>query len=322
MSAASQAAQLHYWSLTKKKIGTKFLGLDRAGNVLLFPAYRTSWFGGWFPVTLAYENLRKGTLFLEDGHPMHHKSSKKLQYLVLAKQKEREQLVVKNLEEKIRASLKEASEATTTEANTEKAGESQTEGGSPSPSQKPKPETPEVLDEAQYLTNVLKDFSKDRFMKKYLRVNRLVTWTYLFVYWSLWAAAGYVTLCAYWAFKGWLNPPARRGLNNIETKLLYYPNCLIELFDEYLLAPIEGTELGRQLIDCVKERVAAAKDSISPYFASWEIRWAKHHEKQLKAKEHEMELLKLARERDEQRKLWWERSLISLLLAIITICFM
>ncbi|CUI15419.1 transmembrane protein, putative [Bodo saltans] len=301
MSGAARAAQLHYWSLTRKRIGTRFLGLDHAGNVLLYPSYRSTWFGGWVPVTMSFQTNRPQTMLMEDGYPMHHKSSLKLQQTVQARQQEREKLRMQRIEAKIKRGMQQSQSSSAA-------------GGSLG-----QEDVVEEEDDIAFIQRVARDCSEPTFVKRFLRVNRLLTKAYMTVYYSLWAFGVYVAFRCYKSFKAWLNPPARNGLENLEQKLMYYPNCIRDLLDEYLLstAPVQ------YVLEALNDNLfAPAKDALSPQLARFRIGWASHHERERQrqadheAWENEMEV------RTSQRRVWWERSMISLLLAIIFICFL
>eukprot|EP00758_Cryptobia_borreli_P009034 Tbor_TRINITY_DN5441_c4_g2::TRINITY_DN5441_c4_g2_i1::g.25455::m.25455 len=60
-----------------------------------------------------------------------------------------------------------------------------------------------------------------------LRLNRLVTWSYKTIYYSLILSGGLMLLILYHRFKYWLNPAARQGLDNIERQALVYPRKLM-----------------------------------------------------------------------------------------------
>jgi hypothetical protein len=296
MSGAARAAQLHYWSLTRKRIGTRFLGLDHAGNVLLYPSYRSTWFGGWVPVTMSFQTNRPRTMLMEDGYPMHHKSSVKLQQTVQVRQQEREKARMERIEAKIKRGMQQQSAKDAGAADED-----------------------EVEDDIAFIQRVARDCSEPTFVKRFLRVNRLATNLYMSLYYSLWACGFYIGLRCYRAFKAWLNPPARTGLENLEQKLMYYPTCISGLIDEYFLstAPVQ------YILELICEHLwTPAKDSISPQLARFQIRWASQHERE-RQRQLDQEVWKQEREvLISQRRVWWERSMISLLLAIIFICFL
>jgi len=301
-SGAAQAARLHYWSLTRKRIGSRFLGLDQAGNVLFYPSYRRSAPGGWFPVTLAFQTNRPQTMLMEDGYPMHYRSTQKLQAMFLQRTRERAVLKAEAMKEQIKRELSPQDEAGETSA-----AASPTSAGM------------EEEDDITVMQAFLKDCSSPSFLRQHLRVNRLTTALYHALYYGLWLCGGAFALSVYRRFKAWLNPPARNGLENLEAKLMYYPDIVYDALDTYILQ----TEPFQAAQDWFQETcLLPVKGEVSRVLEPYAVKWAVRHRKAQKAVEDETLRNAEAAEQAAARKVWWQRSMISLLLAIIFVCLL
>ncbi|ORC87545.1 uncharacterized protein TM35_000211510 [Trypanosoma theileri] len=246
----------HFWALTRYRIGRRFIGLDYADNVILFPAYRTRRWGGWAAVTLGANNTgyvtndTSAVNVLEDGYPLHWRASAKLQAFVA---EEKRMWQAKREAELVRRAAEKAAEkiaATAGSTNNAVGGGGKTDGSGsqdkPAGGQDGNSHSnghhnhhPHVGGSAArtaetYLYDSEQDFrdaltikcSSPGFVKRHLRISRLTTIIYKALYFYLWGIAISLIVQAYLMFRSWLNPPARQGLKNLEDHVLHIPKVL------------------------------------------------------------------------------------------------
>nr|CCC91234.1 conserved hypothetical protein [Trypanosoma congolense IL3000] len=207
----------HFWSLTRYRIGRRFIGLDYADNVIFFPAYRSKKWGGWTAVTLGVTSsssfLTNDTSVvnvLEDGYPLHWRANSKLKEFI----KEEKRVW--------RARLKEEAEGLAAEKIMENSGESTADGSS-----KERGDMMDGIDSEHRFRDALAiKCTSPGFALRHLRVSRIKTSLYKFLYFYLWGIAISLVVQAYLLFRGWLNPPARQGLKNIEAHVLHVPKLI------------------------------------------------------------------------------------------------
>lgn len=311
----------HFWSLTRYRIGPRLLGLDYAGNVIFFPAYRKTGFGGWTAVTLGAPGTSASSLLssdmnavnvLEDGYPLHHKASKKLQLFVS--------------EEKKRWVAKQEAEARTkVEAVAKAAADAVKDSASPAAATthpELSVEIPADLDTEQHFRDRLAiRVSNPSFYSRQLRVSRLATFLYKCLYFYLWAVLVSLIVQGYLMFRAWVNPAARAGLKNIEGHVMHVPR-LIFVGCVHGVAWIVRT--AQPLIDPVVDMLTKIFPQINWAAASAEklASKAEHlandtHPAAEKRKELQHQQ---AAKKEEERRTWWTRVLMVLLALFSVLC--
>ncbi|RNF00868.1 hypothetical protein TraAM80_07331 [Trypanosoma rangeli] len=221
----------HFWSLTRYRIGRRFLGLDYADNVILFPAYRKKTWGGWAAVTLGATNASyltndtSAVNVLEDGYPLHLRASTKLQAFIAEErnvwQKQREEAIAR------RAAALAAEAATVSSANNDTSTNDRIANNA-GEGAKRMTGTHEY-DEQQFRDAIIIKCTSPGFAQRHLRLSRLATALYKTLYFYVWGVAISIIVQAYLLFRGWLNPPAREGLKNLESHVLHVPKLLFGL---------------------------------------------------------------------------------------------
>lgn len=206
-----QMMESHFWSLTRYRIGHRFIGLDYAGNIILFSSYRKQTIGGWTAVTLGSPGTNNifsadtnAANVLEDGYPMHYKASQRLQLFVT----------------KERAKWQEAMKLK------EKAMEKATEGGEAAKSSPPEVNTDVYDSDQRFRDTLIIKCSHPKFFSHTLRLSPTKTLIYKACYFYLWLVVASFVLQGYLLFRSWVNPPARQGLIHLEEHALYLPKLL------------------------------------------------------------------------------------------------
>ena len=203
MSASQNAQSL--WRLTSHKLGRRFLGLDVAGNVVFYPMFNASRIGGWSAATTQMnpqedaEYHRSNVMI--SGRPVHWKAVKALDKIV------RQQL------ERQKAASAAAQQQRAVGSDAQNAAKKAEEVDTAESSSAGRTET-----ETLHL-----NLPTGKELRKLLRLNRLVTYAYKSLYWSIVAFVCYVALCGFARFRNWLNAPARCGLDGILLWLGTYP---------------------------------------------------------------------------------------------------
>lgn len=218
--------ETHFWSLTRYRIGFHFLGLDYAGNVILFRRYRKQSMGGWTAVTLGspgssgiFSSDTTVANVLEDGYPMHYKASQKLQLFVTKEKAKWEAAINKEREEKKRQASAVAS------------SDGGKDGNSSSDSTGAKSASFEVYDSDQrFRDTLILKCSHPKFLHNTLRLRPTITVLYKCGYFYLCLIAGSFVIQGYLLFRSWVNPPARQGLIHLEEHALYIPRLLFAGF--------------------------------------------------------------------------------------------
>lgn len=307
----------HFWSLTRYRIGPRFLGLDSAGNILFYPNYRKESFGGWRAITLGSPNENflssdtGGTNVLEDGHPMHYKACRKLQ-VVIDKEKKKwtaaqEAKRQKKLKEDAERAVREAAGGEAAKAKEESAAKAQ------------RPNIREVLEEHLYeeeeqrFRDVLAiKLSHPQFYTKHMRISSLMTFLYKCFYYYLWAVLVSLFVQAYLMFRSWLHAPAREGLKNIEEHVLHVPRLLFALV-VYGIASL--ARASKPVLDPVFNAIAEYFPGIKQYNPDWvatrATTLADHTHP--KVKERDAQLKVQQGKIEQQRRQWWTRALLLLL---------
>lgn len=220
--------ETHFWSLTRYRIGFHFLGLDYAGNVILFRRYRKQGMGGWTAVTLGSPG--SGGIFssdttvanvLEDGYPMHCKANEKLQLFVTKEKAKWEAARKSEQEEKKRLGQWNGGEASATSEDGTYSSEHA--GGQKS--------SFEVYDSDQrFRDTLILKCSHPKFLRHTLQLKPSITVIYKCFYFYLWLIGFSFVIQGYLLFRSWVNPPARQGLAHLEEHALYIPRLLFAGF--------------------------------------------------------------------------------------------
>ncbi|KEG07873.1 hypothetical protein DQ04_08591030 [Trypanosoma grayi] len=228
----------HFWSLTRYRIGRRFVGLDYADNVIFFPAYRKRTWGGWAAVTLGAANTGYFTSdtsavnVLEDGYPLHWRASSKLQAFLAEEKKvwqakKEQQLVQRTAAKVIASDAGAATAATSSAASGGNGGDAAGNGdGGNGGSSNAEQEAHKYENEHNFRDALTIKCTSPGFAQRHLRLSRLTTLVYKAMYFYLWGVAISIILQAYLLFRGWLNPPARQGLKNIEAHVLHIPKLI------------------------------------------------------------------------------------------------
>ncbi|CCW65142.1 unnamed protein product [Phytomonas sp. EM1] len=299
--------EVHFWGLTHYRILPRFLGLDAAGNVLFFPAYRKRGFGGWTAATLGAPGgfLSADTTsanVLEDGYPMHHKASRKLQEF-LAQERRR---------------WKEAEDAL---------AEKSTDSANPTTTSNALPDEERVeirgnYDSEQKFRDLMTvKLSNPRFYNRVLRINPFVTFAYKAFYFYAWAVVISLVVQGYLMFRAWVNPPAREGLKNLEAHVFHLPRLIFAGCVSGIAWVVRGAQ---PVIDPVVEFLARWFPRVDWNAASAE-RLATRAET-LASDAHPGSTLRRAQERErerlaeQQRRVWWTRVLVVLLMIFSVLC--
>ncbi|AAZ12129.1 hypothetical protein, conserved [Trypanosoma brucei brucei TREU927] len=212
-----RVVETHFWSLTRYRIGRRFLGLDYADNVIFFPAYRSKRRGGWAAVTLGvtsssnyFTNDTSAVNVLEDGYPLHWRANSRLKEFV-AEEKKLWQARVK--EEVAQLAAEKVSASRTGDPN----------GGA---AKEPGDLMGDINCEHRFRDTLAIKCTSPGFAQRHLRLSRLWTSLYKFLYFYLWGIGISLVVQAYLLFRSWLNPPARQGLKNIEAHVLHIPKLI------------------------------------------------------------------------------------------------
>lgn len=219
--------ETHFWSLTRYRIGFHFIGLDYAGNVILFRRYRKQSMGGWTAVTLGSPG--SGGIFssdttvanvLEDGYPMHYKASQELQLFVTKEKAKWEAARTAEIEEK-----KRQAGATSDSSVVAKKGEYSSASG------EVKNPSFDIYDSDQrFRDTLILKCSHPKFFRHTLQLKPTVTLIYKCCYFYLWLIGFSFVIQGYLLFRSWVNPPARQGLIHLEEHALYIPRLLFAGF--------------------------------------------------------------------------------------------
>lgn len=204
------------WQLASHRIGRRFLGLDVAGNIILYPMFGASKLGGWSSAIVQMSPEEDGNdqrpNVMISGRPVHWKAARVL-----------EKLVRGELERKATpaaaAAASETEEGRPLSSSGTTAASAEGSGGSSSSDSSRASSTPD--------TTVIP--SSPKLLRKRLRLNHLFTFCYKTVYWGLVGFVVYGFLCLGARFRLWLNPGARSGLDGILTWLFAYPIAGYEL---------------------------------------------------------------------------------------------
>lgn len=333
----SQVLETHFWSLTRYRIGYCLLGLDYAGNVIFYPAYRKQSFGGWSAVTLGAPGSSTNSFLssdtsavnvLEDGYPMHYKASKKLQAYI---NEERRKWVAEREE----SAKKRAHEVAAAAAAAVASAASGAPGSTASAATKPSPLGAQIADDVavealsgydsdqKFRDRLAIKISNPRFFTRQLRVSGLATFLYKVCYFYLWAVLVSLILQGYLMFRSWVNPPARAGLKNMEEHLMHFPRLLFAGC-VYGLAWLART--AQPVIDPVI-------NFLSEYFP--QINWGAASAENLAMKAEHLadDTHPAAKERkeaarqvqikvDQDRRTWWTRVLMVLLALFSILCIL
>eukprot|EP00796_Vickermania_ingenoplastis_P010480 gene10480-7285_t len=227
---AKNLMESHFWSLARYRIGTRFLGLDYAGNVIFYRAYRKQSFGGWAAVTLGapgaagiFNSDTTAANVLEDGYPMHYKASQRLQRFVMKE---------KSAWEKAKLAKPDAGAAGKEAAF-----------------------VADDYDSDQRFRDVLiLKCSHPKFFSQTLRLSPLTTTIYKCCYFYLWLVVIAFIFQGYLSFRNWVNPPARKGLMNLEEHALHIPRLL---FAAFIKGVAWAVRKGQPVIDPVVELLDA-----------------------------------------------------------------
>ncbi|KPA86889.1 putative mitochondrial hypothetical protein [Leptomonas pyrrhocoris] len=326
--------EAHFWSLTRYRILPLFLGLDLAGNVIFYPAYRKQSFGGWTAVTLGAPGSASnaflssdlsGVNVLEDGHPMHYKASRKLQSFV-AEERRRWQaktdLAKKKQAEAIAAAAKgKAAEA----AQKEQEASAAKKSAATRPLQFGAEVSTEHLSnydsEQQFRDMLAIKCTQQRFYQSHLRVSRLATFVYKCFYFYLWAVLVSLIVQGYLMFRAWVNQPARDGLKNIEEHVLHIPRLL---FSGCVYGWVWLVRTAQPVIDPVVHFLSANFPQVNWGVASADNLAAKAQhladDAHPKAKERKQKELQQHLKSEEARRTWWTRVLMVLLALFSILC--
>ncbi|RNF13695.1 uncharacterized protein Tco025E_06082 [Trypanosoma conorhini] len=230
-SGMQGVVESHFWSLTRYRIGRRFLGLDYADNVIFFPAYRKKTWGGWAAVTLGATNASYMTNdtsavnVLEDGYPLHLRASTKLQAFISQErnvwQRRREEAIARRAAA-LATGAAAASSARNAPGTNDRAAANAGEDAE-------KVAAAQDYDEQHFRDAIIIKCSSPGFAQRHLRLSRLTTILYKAVYFYIWGVAISIIVQAYLLFRGWLNPPAREGLKNLESHVLHIPKLLFGL---------------------------------------------------------------------------------------------
>ncbi|KAG8344095.1 hypothetical protein TRVL_05081 [Trypanosoma vivax] len=218
-----QVVETHFWGLTRYRIGRRFLGLDYAGNIIFYPAYRTKMWGGWAAVTLGatstssfLTNDTSSVNVLEDGYPLHWRASAKLKAFVAEEKRLWQMLMDEEL-----GRLRDTGD-TTTHGDQVNGNSNSCEQGSGRSMR-----DFHSLDVEQRFRDALTiKCTSPGFAQRHLRVSRLWTALYKIFYFYLCAICISLVAQAYLLFRSWLNPPARQALKNMEAHVIHIPKVI------------------------------------------------------------------------------------------------
>lgn len=329
----------HFWSLTRYRILPRCLGLDFAGNIIFFSAYRKQSFGGWTAVTLGAPGSANSAFLssdmsavnvLEDGYPMHYKASRKLQSFV-AEERRRWQAKSEAAKKKQAEAVAAAAKGTADTATAADATKPAAEGTNPAdaaakPAQAINVEIPQEhvasYDSDQQFRDMLAiKCSQPRFYTSQLRVSRLATLVYKCFYFYLWAVFISLIVQGYLMFRAWVNPPAREGLKNIEEHVLHVPRLL---FSGCMYGVAWLVRSAQPVIDPVVNFLTEVFPQVNWGAASAEnlANRAKHlaDDAHPKAKERKQQQIQLQVQTEEERRTWWTRVLMVLLAIFSVLC--
>lgn len=328
----------HFWSLTRYRILPRFLGLDLAGNVILFPAYRKQTVGGWTAVTLGAPGSSSGTFLssdtsavnvLEDGHPIHYKASRKLQAFV-AEERRRWQAKTDAAKKKMAEAAAAEAKGKMTEA-AKKEGEAAAAGAAAKESMAARPPQfgvqlpPEHIadyDSDQQFRDMLAiKCSQPRFYSSHLRVSRLATLVYKCFYFYLWAVLVSLIVQGYLMFRAWVNQPARDGLKNIEEHVLHIPRLL---FSACVSGLVWLVRTAQPVIDPVVNFLTDNFPQVNWRAASADNLAARAQhladDAHPRAKERKEKVMQQQMQSEEARRTWWTRVLMVLLALFSILC--
>jgi hypothetical protein len=298
------------WRLTSHKIGRRFLGLDVAGNVLLYPMYGASRLGGWSAATVAMNPTEDGDEqrpnVMISGRPVHWKAAKVL-----------EGIVRRDLQRKAEDAARAAGAARCDASDVGEAKSTSASSGGMATGEE------EVV------------MPTGKQLRKRLRLNRLVTWGYKALYWAIVGFIVYVGACACARFRCWLNPPARSGLDGIFCWLLAYPIaawCTVKggIPQDFAEA---ATDFQSMLHDAINDLGGFPKTVLGLVLSLWPDpcsaqgttaaapadRLASSRRKRLQPTPEE---LAYAEAVAEHRQVFWRRALIAFLSALVMLLFL
>ncbi|CAG9576452.1 conserved hypothetical protein [Leishmania major strain Friedlin] len=315
----------HFWSLTRYRILPRFLGLDFAGNVIFFPSHRKQGFGGWTAVTLGapgsansafLSSDMSGVNVLEDGYPLHYKASRKLQAFVAQERRrwQKKQAEAMAAAAKAKADSDAAAEATTMAAQTAKSGQAVNV-------EIPQEHVATYDNDQQFRDMLAIKCSQPRFYTSQLRVSRLATIMYKCLYFYLWAVFVSLIVQGYLMFRAWVNPPAREGLKNIEEHVLHIPRLL---FSGCVYGLVWLVRTAQPVIDPVVNFLTENFPQVNWGAASAEnlASRAQHlaDDAHPKAKERRQKEMQLKLQTEAERRAWWTRVLMVLLVVFSVLC--
>lgn len=320
----------HFWGLTRYRIGPRLFGLDFAGNVIFYPAYRKQSLGGWTAVTLGAPGTPSSAFLssdtssvnvLEDGHPLHYKASKRLQAFVAEERRiwlEKAKLEAKKKEAAAAAAA--AAAASSAKAGSDPAAAPKTEGANmrveiPS-------EQLRNYDSDQHFRDLLAiKCSQPRFYSSRLRISRLSTFLYKFFYFYLWAVFVSLIVQGYLMFRAWVNPPAREGLKNIEETVLHLPRLL---FAGCVYGVAWLVRSAEPVIDPIVNFLNDNFPQVDWRAASAERLASKAtnlaDDTHPSAKERRVKEIKMQQQTELDRRTWWTRVLMVLLALFSILC--
>ncbi|KAF8300887.1 hypothetical protein TcYC6_0058560 [Trypanosoma cruzi] len=314
----------HFWSLTRYRIGRRFLGLDYADNVILFPAYRKKTWGGWAAVTLGATNASYLTSdtssanVLEDGYPLHWRASTKLQAFIAEERKDWNKRKEEVVARRAAAIVAEGEAASSTPSGT-----SRNNGAANNAGEKGAHE----YDEQHFRDAITIKCTSPGFSQRHLRLRPLTTILYKAMYFYIWGIVISVIVQAYLLFRGWLNPPAREGLKDIENHVLHIPKLVFSLCVSGFAWLLQKTQpLVDPLLHFLEEKFPRVNWSV----ASPKVIATKAHQlagneeaaQQLAAMEAERVAAgRAARQQaDAERRTWWKRAFLALFCLFSILC--
>lgn len=299
-SSMQSVMEVHFWSLTRYRIGPRFLGLDYSGNIIHFRGYRKQRFGGWAAVTLGGQG--SGSLFsaasnvLEDGYPLHYKASAKLQKFIATERKKWQDA----LEEEKRGGKNDRV----------KLGEELS--------------VEDVYDQDQrFRDTLILKCTHPKFLSHTLRISPLATVLYKGLYFYVWLLVASLICQGYWMFRGWVSPSTRAGLHNLEEHASHLPRLLFVVL-------INGVawlvRVAQPVIDPVMHGVAA----LIPQFDWAETpaeNWAAKAENLARdthplAKERRKSEDMRRKMKERQARAFWMRILAAIVLILSLLCIL
>lgn len=293
--------ETHFWSLTRYRIGPRFLGLDYAGNVIFFRGYRKQSFGGWTAVTLGapgaggiFTSDTSATNVLEDGYPMHYKASQKLQKFVMNERK--------MWQEEMSKKGKKGGDNDGVSVQTDV----------------------DVYDSDQrFRDTLIIKCSHPKFFSQTLRISPVTTTVYKVCYFYLWLVVISFIAQGYLMFRAWLHPPARQGLMHLEEHALHIPRLLFAVF---VMGVAWLVREAQPIIDPLVDFLSASFPQINWGAASAESLATRAetlaNDAHPAAKERKKVEEQQRRLREAETQKWWKRVLSIVVLFLLLLCIL